>query len=68
MNPKRRFAEALRVIANRLDPPPKTRELGIDLRPIEVERLAGFDQTEPVSESPDWTWTQGSRPMDGGYL
>ena len=48
MNLKRSSAQALRRMADRLDPLPKAREVGIDLRPVEVGRLLGFDQTEPV--------------------
>ena len=68
MNPKRKFAEALRGLADRLDPPSKTRELQIDSRVADIERLMGFEQTAQVGEVPDWTWTQSSPPRDDGYL
>ena len=68
MKTRTALATTLRSIANKLDPPQKIREVGIDLRPADVERLMGFDHPGPIEDPADWTWTQSGGSIDGGYL
>jgi hypothetical protein len=67
MKTKARVANALRRLANRLDPYEGPREIGIHLQPPEIQQLLGFGLPNPIAPEPDWTWTQTPKG-GGGYI